>query len=158
MPTRYLEVVNPRSKWAVWAWSPVIVLRVALVATYLAYVYAGIVAFIVGVPIFDLTTPKGYAPLWAFLLGISALASAIGSITDRWQSLEKWATLLLSAMLLAYVGGLNIAAWIEHDLSRQFVGAISLIASILPFTRFVYLAAQSGKRKRTPHDLSIRTG
>lgn len=151
MPTRYLQVVKPKSKLAIWAWGPVIVLRVALFATYILYVYAAIVAFIAGVPVLDLTTPAGYTAIWAVLLGGSAILSAIGSIKDRWQQLEKWATLVLSAMLLAYVGGLNIVGFAENDLGRQFIGVVALIAGLLPVTRFVYLAAQSGKIRVAPN-------
>lgn len=148
MPYRYLENVAPRSRIAVWAWGPVVVLRVALVAVYLGYVYASVIAFIAGVPVFRLTAPDGYTSLWAALLGVSAILSAIGSVTDRWQQLEKWASLALSSMMLAYVGALNGIGFVEGDLNRQFVGAIAFIAFILPAVRFVYLAAQSGKRRR----------
>lgn len=151
MPTRYLEVVKPKTRFAVWAWSPIIVLRIALFLTYAFCVYGAIVAFIAGVPIFTLTTLPGYTPIWAVILGASAVASAIGAISDRWQRLERWASLVLSAMLLGYVGGMNIRALLEQDLSRQFAGAIAIIAMILPATRFIYLAAQSGK-KRSEHD------
>lgn len=147
MPTRYLEFVAPKSRWSIWAWSPVVVLRVALALTYLMYVYAAVIAFIAGVPVLNLTTPEGYLPVWATILGVSSLVSAVGSLTDRWQQVEKWASLGVSAMMLAYLGGLNLMGFIENDLNRQFVGAIAIIASILPFTRFVYLAAQTGKRK-----------
>lgn len=147
MPTSYLEVIAPKSKLAVWAWSPVIVLRVSLVITYMLYVYASVIAFLVGVPIFTLTTPPGWTPIWAVLLGAAAVASAIGSITDRWQRIERWATCALSGLLLAYIGGLNIMGFVEQDLDRQFVGVIALIAGVLPITRFVYLAAQAGKKK-----------
>jgi hypothetical protein len=152
MPTRYLETVNPQSRFAVWAWGPVIVLRVALVAIYLGYVYASVIAFISGVPIIDLTTPHGYRPIWAVLLGAAAVVSAVGSLTDRWQRVELWATLGLSALLLPYIGGLTIVGFIEHDLDRQFIGVIAFIAAIMPMVRFVYLAAQSGKRR------VVRTG
>lgn len=147
MPTRYLENVNPRTPIARWAWGPVIVLRIALVATYLLYVYASVIAFIAGVPIFDLTTPAGYTAVWAVLLGGASVVSAVGSTSDRWQKLEKWATLALSALLLAYIGGLNIVGFLQQDLDRQFIGAIALIAGLVPMVRFVYLAAQSGKKK-----------
>lgn len=143
---RYLDNIQPKSKLAIWVWSPVIVLRVALFATYMLYVYASVIAFLVGVPIFDLTTPPGYTAVWAVLLGAAAVFSAVGSITDRWQKLERWATLILSAILLGYIGSMNLMAWVENDLTRQFVGVIALIAGVLPFTRFVYLAAQSGKK------------
>ena len=147
MPTRYLQNVNPKSRLAMWVWSPVIVLRVALVVTYVLYVYASIIAFIAGIPVFKLTTPEGYTSVWAVLLGASAIVAAIGSTTDRWQALERWASLALSALLLTYIVWLNLVGFIEGDLDRQFIGAVALIAGILPITRFVYLAAQSGKKK-----------
>jgi hypothetical protein len=147
---RYLDNIAPRSRWAIWAWSPVIVLRIALVGVYLGYVYASVIAFIAGVPIFRLTAPAGYTSIWATLLGVAAVLSAIGSITDRWQQLEKWASLGLSSMMAAYVGGLNGVGFAEGDLNRQFAGAVAAIAFILPAVRFVYLAAQTGKRRRVP--------
>ncbi len=153
MPLTYLENVAPKSRWAIWAWSPVIVLRVALVLVYMLYVYASVIAYRAGIPVFTLTTPEGYTSIWAVMLGISAVVAAVGSITDRWQKIEKWATLALSALLMGYIGGLNLVGFVEGDLDRQFVGAIALIAGVLPFTRFVYLAAQSGKRKRQKHDV-----
>lgn len=147
MPYRYLDNIAPHTRLAIWAWGPVVVLRVALVAVYLSFVYASVIAFMAGVPVFRLTAPEGYTSVWAVLLGSSAVLAAVGSITDRWQQLEKWASLVLSAMMLAYVGGLNGVGFVEGDLDRQFVGAIAFIAFILPAVRFVYLAAQSGKRK-----------
>lgn len=135
-----------RSRFEIWAWSPVIGLRVALVITYLLYVYASVIAFRAGIPVFSLTTWEGYTPAWAVILGTSAVLSAIGAITDDWQRLEKWASLVLTSMLIGYAGGLNLLGFFEGDLRRQFVGAIALIAMVLPATRFVYLAAQSGKR------------
>lgn len=150
MPTRYLQFVNPQSTLARWAWGPVIMLRVSLVTTYLAYVYAGIVAVIKGVPVLDFTNLPGYEPIWASILAVSAAVAAVGSLTDRWQKVERIAGLVLSAMMLAYIGGLNLSAWVEQDVNRAFVGAIALIAGILPIARFVYLAAQTGKIRVAP--------
>lgn len=151
MPTRYLQNVSPRSRFAVWAWSPIIVLRVALLAAYLISVYSSVWAFIAGVPVFTLTTPQGWTPVWAVLLGTSAVVAAIGSITDRWQKLEKWASMVLSAMWFAYVGGMNLVGFADGDPSRQFLGAASITLLALPVSRFVYLAAQSGKKKHVHH-------
>lgn len=147
MPTSYLEVIAPKSKFGIWFWSPVIVLRVALFGTYLLYVYAAIIAFRAGIPIFNLTAPDGYTSVWAVLLGVSATVCSVGSLTDRWQRLEKWAVAVLASLLLAYIGGLNLVGFVEQDLDRQFVGAIALIAGVLPITRYVYLAAQTGKKR-----------
>lgn len=138
---------RPRAKTAVelWAWSPVIVLRVSLVIVYLLYVYAGVIAFQAGIPIFTLLTWEGYTSIWAALLVPAAIVAAIGSLADRWQRIEKWSTLALTALQSGYVIGLNAVGFIAGDLSRQYVGVIALIAIVLPATRFVYLAAQSGK-------------
>lgn len=147
MPLRYLDNIRPKSRLGVWIWSPVIVLRVALFAVYAVYVYGAVIAFIAGIPIFTLTAPEGYTSAWAIALAISALLSAIGATSDHWQKLEKWSTLVLSALMLGYVGGVNLVGFLEMDLDRQFAGAIAIIAVILPVTRFIYLAAQSGKKR-----------
>ena len=148
MPTRYLQNVPQDTAFAIWAWSPVIVLRVSLFLVYAGFVYSAVVAFIAGVPVFDLTTPSGYQPVWAVILGVSALVSAIGATTDRWQALERWSSLVLSAMMMTYVGALFGIAYAEGDPNRHFAAGIATIALVLPATRFVYLAAQSGKIKR----------
>lgn len=147
MPTTYLTKVNPQSRFAQWAWSPIILLRVALMAAYLISVYSSVWAFIAGIPVFRLTTPEGYTSFWAILLGTSAVLSAIGSITDRWQQLEKWASLALSALWLTYVGAMNGIGFGTGDADRQFLAAASLTLLVLPVARFVYLAAQTGKKR-----------
>lgn len=147
MPLSYLEYIHPRTRLARWAWGPTIVLRVALVATYLVSVYASVWAFIAGIPIFTLTSPEGYTPVWAVLLGTAGVVAAVGSITDRWSKIEKWAALTLFSLWLAYFGGMNYVGFTLSDTDRQFLGGASIQHLIIPLVRFVYLAAQSGKKK-----------
>jgi len=137
------------TRFEMWAWSPVIVLRASLVITYLLYVYGAVIAFIAGIPIFSLLTPIGYTSVWAALSLPAALVAAIGSLTENWEKVEKWAALALTGLQSAYVLGVNAVGFAGGDLDRQYVGVISLIAIVLPAARFVYLAAQSGKRRRT---------
>lgn len=151
MPMRYLDNIQPKTRFTSWAWSPVIVLRISLFITYFAWVFASVIAFLVGVKVFDLTTPPGWTAPWAIVLGGAAVFSSVGSITDRWQRLERWATLLLSAMILSLAIPVNMMGWLEHNLNSQFFGAIVIIAGVLPVTRFIYLAAQSGKRRVPPN-------
>lgn len=155
MPLRYLDFVRPKSRVAIWAWAPVIVLRFALVATYVLYIYASVQAFLYGIPIFTLATPAGYTAVWATLLGGVAVLGAIGALDDKLQKLEMWASLGMSALLFAYIVGLNSAAYIEGDQARQFIGTIAVIAAVLPFARCVYLIAQSGKKKHDAAALLI---
>lgn len=145
MPTRYLQLVAPKTRFAVWAWGPVIMLRIALVTIYLLFGYGGIIAAVSGVPILDHNAPAGYTLYWGILLSLSGFVAAIGALTDRWQKVELWASLLLAALMLAYIGGVNIRGFVEMDFTRQFVGVLATISGVLPIARFIYLAAQSGK-------------
>lgn len=140
--------VRRPTKFEAWALAPAIVLRVSLVTEYLLYCYGSAIAFIAGVPLFSLVTWEGYTPVWAVLMGTSAVIAAIGSVSDRWDRIEKWAALSLTAMMLGYAGGMNLVGFAEADLKRQFVGVVAVIAMVLPATRFAWLAAQSGKRHR----------
>jgi hypothetical protein len=138
------------SRLEVWAWGPVIVLRAALVATYLLYCYLSAIAFVAGIPAFDLTSPPGYTSVWAFVMGTGAVVAAVGSLTDRWQRFEKWGALAVFATMLGWVGTLHVLGFASGDVKRQAVAAGLTIALVLPFVRFVYLAAQSGKLRRRP--------
>lgn len=138
------------SRFETWAWSPIIVLRIALVATYLLYIYFGIISVIAGIPVFTLTAPEGYASIWGTLLAIAAVVSAIGAVDDRWNRIERWASLVLSSLMLAYVAAINLVAFVSHDVNRQAVGAAVTIGFVLPVCRFIYLASLAGKKKVTP--------
>lgn len=139
--------IRPHSRFHAWAWSPVIVLRIALVITYLLYIYLGIVSMLSGIPIFTLTAPEGYTTIWGALLALAAVFSAVGAIDDRWQRWERWASLMLSSLMFAYVGAINLVAFLTGDVNRQAVGAAVTIGLVLPVCRFFYLAAQAGKIK-----------
>lgn len=137
-----------QSRFQIWASSPVIIFRIALISTYLLYIYAGIIAVIAGIPVFDLTAPAGYATIWGICLCIAAVVCAVGAVDDRWQVWERWASLVLSSLMIAYTGALNLLAYAEGDLTRMFVGGVAAIALVLPICRFIYLAAQTGKRRK----------
>lgn len=145
----------PRNAVEAWFWAPITVLRVSLISVYALYVYAAWIAFRAGIPIFSLLTPPGYTSIWAVLLGIAAIICFITSLQAKWEKIERWAALGLFAMMAAYCVGLNLQGYTEGDLDRQFVGVVSVIAIILPLGRFLYLAAQSGKK---PADAPLHTG
>lgn len=105
------------------------------------------IAFRAGVPIFTLLAWEGYTSLWALLMMPAAIIAAIGSLAERWERVEKWSALALTALQSGYVVGVNAVGFVGDDLGRQYVGVISLIAIVIPAVRFVYLAAQSGKRR-----------
>lgn len=133
-----------------WAWGPVVVLRISLVGTYLLYVYFAAISFVAGVPAFNLTTFPGYTSVWAFIMGTGAVVAAIGSISDRWEPVEMWGALAVTAMMLGYVGTLHAIGFGSGDINRQAVAAALTITLVLPGVRFGWLAAQAGKRKKKP--------
>jgi len=135
------------NRFQIWAWTPITIFRIALIIIYLLYVYAGVIAIISGIPVFDLTAPEGYTTIWGALLAASAVVSAVGAIDNRWQVWERWASLGLSSLMIAYAAALNLLAFASGDVSRMFVGAIAVIALVLPVCRFVFLASQTGKRR-----------
>jgi hypothetical protein len=135
-----------RTPFEVWAWSPVSILRVALVITYLIVVGFAVTSFIAGVPVFELTTPVGYTAPWAVLLCASAIAAAIGAVNDHWRQLERWASLMVTNLLLPYVAALHIIGYISGDPNRQAVSWVALGLLVLPLTRFLWLASQAGKK------------
>lgn len=136
----------PRNVVEAWFWTPITVLRVSLITIYFLYVYGAWIAFRAGIPIFSLLTPPGYTSVWAALLGVAAITATISSLKMKWEKVERWAALGLSALMAAYCVGLNMQGYTEGDLDRQFIGVIAVIAIVLPFGRFLYLAAQSGKK------------
>jgi len=146
LPAAPLKPRRP-TRFELWAWGPVIVLRFALVATYLLYVYFAAISFVAGVPAFNLTTFPGYTSVWAFVMGTGAVVAAIGSITDRWEHVEKWGALAVAAMMLGYVGTIHVIGFVTGDINRQAVAAALTIGLVLPAVRFVWLAAQTGKKK-----------
>lgn len=146
--TNPLRRTRRPTRFETWAWGPVIVLRWALLATYLLHVYLAAMAFVAGVPAFSLTTAPGYTSIWAFVMGTGAVVAAVGSLTDRWEKVEKWGALAVFATMLGYVGTIHILAYASGDIKRQAVAAALSIVLVLPAVRFVYLAAQTGKCKK----------
>lgn len=145
-----IKLPSPRqpTKFEVWAWGPVVVLRFALVSTYMLYIYFAAISFIAGVPAFSLTTIPGYTPVWAFIMGTGAVIAAIGSTADKWEHIEKWGALAVTAMMLGYVGTIHVIGFVTGDINRQAVAAALTLGLVLPAVRFVWLAAQTGKKPR----------
>ena len=137
------------TRFELWAWSPVIIFRVALISVYLICIYCGVMSVIAGVPVFDMTAPAGWHTLWGALLCLAAIVSAVSAIDDKWQVVERWASMLLSGLLLAYAGSLNYVAYVSGDLDRMFVGGVAVGLLVVPACRFGWLASRAGTRKVT---------
>lgn len=137
------------SRFEKWAFSEVAMIRVALVLVYLGYLYLALASLRAGVPAFTLTAPEAYTPIWAGLLALAGVNAAVAATSDRWMAWERWSSLAVSALMGAYVGTITILGYVTGDVNRQAVAAGLTIAFILPACRFLWLAAQTGKKRTT---------
>jgi hypothetical protein len=146
---RVLPGIPKQPSWlARWASEEVAMLRISLVLVYLGFINLAVASLRAGVPAFTLTAPDYYTPIWALLLAIAGLVAAIASTTDRWQAIERWAALGVTALMGAYVGTITILGFFQGDANRQAVASGLGIAFVTPALRFLWLALQAGKRKR----------
>lgn len=70
---------------------------------YSLYVALGVVAFLVGIPTFDLTFTAGWTRGWAGALVIAAVL-AMGSLFSGWVKVERWALAAVVVILFFYLG------------------------------------------------------
>lgn len=159
--TKRTREPRTRSRVEEWAWSPVVVLRVGLVALYAINVYVAIVAFLAGVPVFTRTTPDGWQITWAVALMLSALIAAICVSIDepahRHSKALRWAEMISAAGVFVLAGTYSVALHVvgfgSGDQNRQVVAAVSVALFVLPFVRFLWLTSQLG---RTPANSETR--
>lgn len=135
-----------RTRIRSWSATPIVIPRGALIFKYFLFAYFGAVSGLVGVPIFSLTAPVGYAVIWGALMLCAGSFGVYGSWIDdpRHETIEKWAVLVISSLMLPYVGSLNAVAFVSHDGGRQALAAGVTIILVIPITRFLSLARKSG--------------
>ena len=119
------------------AWEPIAIPRWAITAKYLAFVVVGVHAFVSGVPSLDLTTPDGYAPIWAGVIAFFAAVGAVGSLKPKWQ----WglAECIGAFFLVCFLGVLIWSFWVRGSWGT---GEILLIATMLPAVRAGFIATR----------------
>ena len=137
------------SRLEVWARSPIIILRAALVLTYALCVWLGVVSWISIVPVFEITAPDWFQALWSMSLAVGGSLACVGSVHDsklfRWVELVG-AVAVLSASV-AYAVSLHWVGFGQGDITRQ-VGAVAVtIITVLPGCRVFWLLGKLGTKK-----------
>ncbi len=133
--------------WATsWPWSQIALYRVTLVAAYLLHIGFAAMAFYAGLPIFRLTAPDGYTRVWAIMLAIAALTSALGALADQLRVIERWSSLAVLALTLGYVVPLYEVGFLMNDANRQAVAVAATFMLLIPLSRFMWLASRAGRR------------
>lgn len=132
------------SRFAIWAWSPIISFQVGLTAGYVALVYFGISALLSSPPSIDLTTPHWYAGYWAAALILGAIFAAIGSISRHkvFELMETFGSGLLTLTIGSYSLMILWLAYGTSDIDKSAAGAgfVALMVPIL--VRFMWLLSQ----------------
>ena len=123
---------------------PLIIPRWILMLKYLCFIGLGGAVWSASSPSLDLTTGDGYTALWGIIVICSATLCFVGSMADRLEWMERWAVLLLSALLLGFAAApIQLVLAGDHD--RLAYSVIALTLSLLPTARAVMLIGRVGK-------------
>jgi hypothetical protein len=136
-----------RSRVRNWAWTPIYVPRWAFVIKYLLFVYWGFWAILAGIPAFDMTAPHGWSVIWGSLMVVAGAVSAASVTRARGERIERWSVGVLCVLSIGYIGSINVLAFVSALPNYQALAAGISLVFVLPLARFLYLAAQAGKKK-----------
>lgn len=126
--------------------SPIVIPRWVLTLQYLLFVLIGVTVYVASAPALDVTTWNGYTPFWSVAVMASAFVCVVGSITPRWEVLERWAVIALAALFIGYAfAPLQLVLAGDHD--RAAYSALAITLSLLPGARAVMLIARTGRPK-----------
>lgn len=133
------------SLWRKYLGEPVFIPRWALVIQYAFFVLLGAAINIATSPSFSIIAPGSWSSIWAVGIQLSAIGALIGSIKPKWEPLERWAALLLVALLFGYAFA-PIELLLRGDATRTTYSAMALILSILPTARVASLVFRAGRK------------
>lgn len=129
-----------------WAWTGILVPRWAFIIQYLLFVYWGFMAMLAGIPAFDITAPPGWATVWGSIMVVAGGVSAYCVTRANLEKVERWSVGVLCILSMTYIGSLNVLAYASGNANYQALAAGISLLFVFPLARFLYLAAQAGKR------------
>lgn len=131
-----------------WASAILVIPRWLLTIKYALFALYGVVTAIAGVPTIAESVDAAYAFGWSILLVIVSSLAAFGSISERWEALEKWASVGLVALLSTLlVGAIQLVGL--GDLNRAGFSVLVLIVTLLPGLRAAALIVATTSRTRS---------
>ena len=131
-------------KFITWSRSPIVIPRWVLTLKYFLFVCIGVTVYVASSPSLDITTWAGYTPFWSVALMVSGLICMIGSATPRLEVLERWAVLVLTALLVGYAFA-PVTLVLAGDADRASYSVIAICLSLLPASRAVMLIHLAGR-------------
>lgn len=136
--------LRPRTRFEVWAWSPVQSFQIGLTLGYLGLMYFAVSAFIAGVPAFRITAPEDWSLFWSAALMIASPIAAIGSISRAraFENLERWGAGFVTLTVGSYTAVLMWIAYVIGDADRAPVAAGFFVLTVFFLVRFMWLMSQ----------------
>lgn len=128
-----------------WGQSPIMIPRWVLTLKYFLFVLIGVTVYVASSPSLDITTWSGYTPFWSIAVMISAFLCLVGSATPNLEVLERWAVLVLSALLIGYAFA-PVSLVLAGDSDKATYSVLALCLSLLPGARAVMLIHRTGRR------------
>ncbi len=122
---------------------PVIIPRYILMVKYLCFVGVGVAVYVASSPSLDLTTGAGYTGLWGITVGLSSIGCLVGSMDVRLETVERWAVLVLAALLIGYACA-PLQLVLSGDTNRLAYSTLAVTLAILPTARAVQLIRRVG--------------
>lgn len=124
-----------RKKLISWGKTPIFVPRWMLSAKYAGFIVMGILFLLWGNVTLQLATFDLYTKFWAAGVIITAVLSLPGSIRETYESLEKWAALILSGLIMSWAVAAIFRAISESELSRIPGAWAVFLVGLFPLAR-----------------------
>ena len=126
-----------------WASAPISFPRWMLTGKYALFALLGIIGFFNGVPSLDIVAGTYYTLHWAIALTAFAIAALIGSLSPKFETLEKIAGVGIVAVLATYIVSALILLSLGF-IDRAAFAVVLLIVTLLPATRAYALLRKRG--------------
>ncbi|MDN4616398.1 hypothetical protein P5G50_18275 [Leifsonia sp. F6_8S_P_1B] len=131
-------------KFITWGRSPILIPRWVLTLKYVMFVFVGVTVYVASSPSLDITTWEGYTPFWSIALIVASLTCIIGSASPRLEVMERWAVLVLFALLIGYAVA-PVQLVLAGDTDRAAYSILAITLSLLPGARAAMLIHRTGR-------------
>lgn len=137
-------------KLHIWATAPIVIPRWMLTVEYGLFAALGVAVALTTQPTLEAITDDTYTAAWALGITSSAVAAGIGSLSHQLESLERWAGVALSSLLIVYALS-PIVFILGGDFDRLSYSVVALIATVVPAARTFALLRTTGQHRSSEH-------
>lgn len=125
--------------------SPIVIPRGILSVKYIMFILLGLSIYIASSPSVDEQTPDWFTPVWGLSIAAPAVVAAFASFSERWETAEFWALVLLVPCIISYPIA-AVSSVVNGDTDRLAFSVAALLIALLPTGRWLMLLPNVGKR------------